>query len=92
MEGLHRRAGINLLLHFLARAAPRGGEDENRGLAVCLGRLGHNIVGGGEFRAAFGEISRVERDCKSSGENEEGFFHGLGRLNAAWAGLRRAAP
>jgi hypothetical protein len=24
----------------------------------------------------------VERDCKSSGENEEGFFHGVQKLNA----------
>ena len=76
VEGLHGFAGINVLLHRLARRAPGGGENQNDRLALFFSRTESGASGGFEFRAAFGEIAGESGDRDGGEEEGEELFHG----------------
>lgn len=65
MEGLDFLAGVNLVLHGLARRAPGGGEHEDNRLAAFLGVSHDFAIAVLELGAAFWEV------LGKSGEGDE---------------------
>lgn len=76
MEGLDFLAGVNLVLHGLARGAPGGGEDEDDRFTAFFG-ISHDLaVAVFELGAAFGEVLGEGGEGEGNGcESEEEFFH-----------------